>query len=494
MNLRDIKTKQKIQAIKTKDTKRNIQHFIKQQTIHNKNVDKKEDASVKPNAQVQATNKVSIAAKQTVIESKRRATKFIKQKRKEYKIKSTSKKSVVESNHELQPQRISYIAKAKKQVVNKVNTSKIKQSTEQIVSNPIVQNTAHAIKKSFHIVKKGVSTLNTLFSFGTGLILLIVITLFIGTFSVLAQDGGSNSEIVSLSEEVIAYEDTIRKYAIEYDIEDYVSLLQAIMMQESGGKGSDPMQASESGYNTKYPRVPNGITDPEYSIEVGTHTFSDCLKKAKVKDSSDTERIYLALQGYNYGSGYIEWAIRNFGGYYKYNAQQFSDNKKQELNVSGYGDSSYVDHVMRYVGITFRGGTNPNFNNVEAWVTRNPYAQAGLYGQCTWFAWGRFYELYGYDPGFSGDGSSCVKELIAAHSDKFERSSSPKAGAVFSAIGHNHVGIVIAVKDNTITVQEGNLDGITNTFQDAKKDWQTKSYTLDQLRSIYGGVVFANPK
>lgn len=266
------------------------------------------------------------------------------------------------------------------------------------------------------------------------------------------------------------------------------------MMQESGGKESDPMQASESGYNTKYPRVPNGITDPEYSIEVETHTFSDCLKKAKVKDSSDTECIYLALQGYNYGSGYIEWAIRNFGGYSKHNAQQFSDNKKQELNVSGYGDPSYVDHVMRYVGITFRGGTNPNFNNLEAWVTRNPYAQAGLYGQCTWFAWGRFYELYGYDPGFSGDGSSCVKELVAAHSDKFERSSSPKAGAVFSAIGHNHVCIVIAVKDNIITVQEGNLDGVTNTFQDAKKDWQTKSYTLDQLRSIYGGVVFANPK
>lgn len=92
------------------------------------------------------------------------------------------------------------------------------------------------------------------------------------------------------------------------------------MMQESGGKENDPMQASESGYNTKYPRVPNGITDPEYSIEVGTHTFSDCLKKAKVKDSSDTERIYLALQGYNYGSGYIEWTIRNFGGYSKYNA------------------------------------------------------------------------------------------------------------------------------------------------------------------------------
>ena len=203
-----------MQAIKTKDTKGNIRHFIKQQTIHSKNVDRKEDTSVKSNAQVQATNKVSVAAKQTVIESKRRATKFIKQKHHEYKIKSASKKSVIESH----PQKITYISKAKKHVVNKLNTSKIKQSTEQFVSKPIVQNTTHAVKKSFHIVKKSVFTLNTFFSFGTGLILLIVITLFIGTFSVLAQDGGSNSEIVSLSEEVIAYEDTIRKYAKEYDI------------------------------------------------------------------------------------------------------------------------------------------------------------------------------------------------------------------------------------------------------------------------------------
>lgn len=492
--MRDIKTKQKMQAIKTKDTKGNIRHFIKQQTIHNKKSDRKEDASVKSNPQVQATNKVSVAAKQTVMESKHHATKFIKQKRKEYKIKSSSKKSVVESNHELQSQRISYIAKAKKHVVNKVNATKIKQSTEQVVSKPIVQNTTHAIKKSFHIVKKDVSTLNTLFSFGTGLILLIVITLFVGTFSVLAQDGGSNSEIVSLSEEVIAYEDTIRKYAIEYDIEDYVSLLQAIMMQESGGKGTDPMQASESGYNTKYPRVPNGITEPEYSIDVGTHTFSDCVKKANVKDPSDTEHIYLALQGYNYGSGYIDWAISNFGGYSKYNAQQFSYMKKQQLNVSGYGDPYYVDHVMRYVGITFRGGTNPNFNNIEAWITKNPYAKAGLYGQCTWFAWGRFYELYGYDPGFSGNGWDCVDELLKAHPDKFERSSTPKAGAVFSGIGKNHVGIVLKVDGNNITIQDGNYDGITNTFEDAKKDWQTNTYTLDYYRSRMGGIVFANPK
>ena len=134
MNLRDIKTKQKMQAIKTKDTKGNIQHFIKQQTIHNKKVDRKEKASVKSNPQVQATNKVSVAAKQTVIESKYRATKFIKQKHHEYKIKSANKKPIMESSHAVQPQKISYISNAKKHVVNKLNTTKMKKSTEQFVS------------------------------------------------------------------------------------------------------------------------------------------------------------------------------------------------------------------------------------------------------------------------------------------------------------------------------------------------------------------------
>lgn len=331
IDLKDIKTKQKMQMIKTKDSKANIKHFIKQQTLHTRNMDNDtRQESISSNANVQATNSVKRTAKQTFIESSYRTTKFIKEKRNEHKIK---KQNPLPNRNEIHPQKVSYISKAKQTVVNKVNASKVKQTSEKIISTPVVQNTTKAVKTTYNVIKKSVSSIGALFSFGTGMILLLVLVLFIGTFGVLAQDGGSNSEIVSLSEEVIAYEDTIRKYAKENDIEDYVSLIQAIMMQESGGKGNDPMQSSESGYNTKYPRVPNGITEAEYSIEVGVKTFSDCIKKANVKDPSDTEHIYLALQGYNYGNGYIEWALTNFGGYSKYNAQLFSDNKKQELHV-----------------------------------------------------------------------------------------------------------------------------------------------------------------
>ena len=376
---------------------------------------------------------------------------------------------------------------------NKINVSTIKETVDRIITRPAIQTSAKFISASFNVVKKTIGGINALLSFGTGVILIVIMTLFIGTFSVLAQDGGSNSMILPLSPEVIAYEETIARYAKENGIEDYVPILQAIMMQESRGLGNDPMQCSESSFNTKYPRIPNGITDPEYSIECGVKTFADCLSKANVKDKSDTEHLYLAIQGYNYGNGYIEWAIRNFGCYSKYNAQLFSDEMKAKLNASTYGDPEYVDHVMQYVPVTFRGGINPNFNNMEAWITKNPYARAGLYGQCTWFAWGRFYELYGYDPGFTGNGWNCVDQLVTAHPDLFERSLSPKPGSIFSGIGVNHVGIVISVDGDYVTIQEGNLDGKTNTFQDAKTDWHTVTYTLNQLRSYYRGVVFANP-
>ena len=135
----------------------------------------------------------------------------------------------------------------------------------------------------------------------------------------------------------------------------------------------------------------------------------------------------------------------------------------------------------------------PDFTNEEAWGLNNPYTRAGYIGQCTWFAWGRFYEIYGYDPGFRGDGWNCAAQLVAAHPDKFELSYIPSAGAVFSAIGRNHVGIVISVDENEITIQEGNLDGRSNLFVEAISDWHEITYPVWKLTAINGGVVYACP-
>ena len=138
-------------------------------------------------------------------------------------------------------------------------------------------------------------------------------------------------------------------------IGEYVELIKAIMMQESGGRGLDPMQCSEGSFNTKYPRQPNGITDPEYSISCGVQEIKSCLERAGVKNPLDMENIKLALQSYNYGNGYLEWAKAR-GGYTLANAAEFSDMMAQRMGWSSYGDKQYVPHVLQYKG-RFRDGS-----------------------------------------------------------------------------------------------------------------------------------------
>lgn len=54
-------------------------------------------------------------------------------------------------------------------------------------------------------------------------------------------------------------------------------------MQESGGRGLDPMQAAEGSFNTRYPHEPNGIKDPEYSIQCGVQELkADLFRNLQV--------------------------------------------------------------------------------------------------------------------------------------------------------------------------------------------------------------------
>ena len=175
--------------------------------------------------------------------------------------------------------------------------------------------------------------------------------------------GGSASGLamaVGVSDEVLAYRATIQQVAQKYGMEAYVELLMAVMMQESGGRGSDPMQAAEGGFNKKYPHVPNGITDPAYSIECGIQELKYALDKAGCTGPTDLDRIKLALQGYNYGSGYIDWAMERDGGYTKENAIAYSDMMcaRPNWHYDRYGDKEYVEHVLRYYQITNTGKRN----------------------------------------------------------------------------------------------------------------------------------------
>ena len=91
------------------------------------------------------------------------------------------------------------------------------------------------------------------------------------------------------------------------------------------------------------------------------------------------------------------------------------------------------------------------------------------------------------------DGDEWVGNLVRYHPDVFEFSLSPKPGAIFSAQSHPHVGLVVAVNGNKITVQEGNLNQTTDSWEVAIEDWQEMTYTFEEFERNYGQVQYANP-
>lgn len=205
-----------------------------------------------------------------------------------------------------------------------------------------------SVKGITAVIQKGVVALEKMgkwIAAGGGAFLLVFI-LIAGIIAGAAFSSSSeNSE--SLSDEVLAYTSVMQQYASQYGIPEYVSAIQAIMMQESGGRGTDPMQCSESPYNTRFSHIPGSITDPNYSIEVGVQTFADCISQAGCSSPQDMDKLKLAWQGYNYGNGYIVWALQR-GGYTEANALQFSQEQAASHGWSSYGDPEYVPHVMRY--------------------------------------------------------------------------------------------------------------------------------------------------
>lgn len=242
----------------------------------------------------------------------------------------------------------------------------------------ILKDTAKTVTSTFQkLIKSPISSLKVLIPGAWGVILILLILVIFGTAS--SMIGSSSSTEVQLSAEVIAYRPLIRQYAEKYGISEYVELILAVMMQESGGRGLDPMQASECMFNTKYPNKPGGITNPEYSIDCGIQELRNCLQAAEVQNPIDLEHIKLALQGYNYGNGYISWAVKKYGGYSAENAAEFSDMMAQKMGWSNYGDKLYVSHVLRYYPLARLPNGGGNHGLVEIAIS-----QEGNSGETYW--------------------------------------------------------------------------------------------------------------
>lgn len=241
----------------------------------------------------------------------------------------------------------------------------------------IAKKTAEYTARAAKAIAQAMQELISVVAAGGGTVLILVIVLIVMCFAgmMLASDE-NDTEILPVSDEVKAYEPIIQKYAKEHGIPDYVLLIEAVMMQESGGRGTDPMQCSECNFNTLYPHTPGSITDPEYSINVGIQNLADCLQIAECESPVDIDAIKLALQGYNYGQGYITWAMNKYGEYTKANAIEFSLKTAEQCGWASYGDMDYVPHVLRYypLGQIFY---TPDISNLIVEVARSQIGNVG---------------------------------------------------------------------------------------------------------------------
>ena len=372
---------------------------------------------------------------------------------------------------------------AKRVAMHSVQTAKQSAKTAKATGRGLkamAEATAHAVKAAFAALMAG------------GGAVLVVLILIVGIIGGVAFLGNSQSN-EALSAEVLAHTPAIQKYASEFGIPEYVPAIQAIMMQESGGRGTDPMQASECPYNTQYPNTPGAIQDADYSIKVGIQYYAECVRESGCENPQDMDRLKLSWQGYNYGNGYISWALEKFGGYSEPNALQFSKEQAAAHGWSSYGDTEYVPHVMRY----YSGGGwfSGLFGNGQlVTIAKSQLGNEGGQKFWSWYGFDSREEWCAYFVSWCADQAGLIQKgavskfsLCTAGVDWFQEKGKWQSGGnvptpgtiIFFDWDHDgasdHVGIVESCDGTTVHTIEGNSG-------DAVKQ---NSYTVNS-RSILG--------
>ncbi|MCR5837029.1 MAG: bifunctional lysozyme/C40 family peptidase [Lachnospiraceae bacterium] len=210
------------------------------------------------------------------------------------------------------------------------------------------------------------------------LLVVIVVSLFSAILSPLyaikdffTENGTQSVKLVGgkkeIGSKVLKHKDLIEKYANKYGITEYVPLIAAIMMQEAPPEGD--------GVNVM--QVNAGASSVEDSIDKGVSIIKSLITEAGVTSPTDMANIYIAVQSYNFGSGYIKYA-KEAGGWSKENALAFqkyqsggkmrdksTDSLYQNAGPYAYGDAYYVEHVMQYYSVDESLFATQKVNSIE---------------------------------------------------------------------------------------------------------------------------------
>lgn len=109
-----------------------------------------------------------------------------------------------------------------------------------------------------------------------------------------------------------------------------------------------------------------------------------------------------------------------------------------------------------------------------AYSSANPFASANLYGQCTWYAWGRAYERTGKALPCRGNAGTWYN---AAANAGYSVGQTPMENSVvvWAYGNYGHVGYVEAVNGDIVTVSEANNSALGNS-------------TLQQQSTLAAGI------
>ena len=123
------------------------------------------------------------------------------------------------------------------------------------------------------------------------------------------------------------------------------------------------------------------------------------------------------------------------------------------------------------------GNYGANLESAAYATNVNPFV--GLYGQCTWYCWGRAYEKCGVSLPCRGNANNWLNEAA------WDTTPSENSIAVWTSGFPGHVAFVEAVDGNTIYISEANLDSII--YSEGYMNAANGGY-----RSTYGNLPYSS--
>ena len=125
----------------------------------------------------------------------------------------------------------------------------------------------------------------------------------------------------------------------------------------------------------------------------------------------------------------------------------------------------------------------PSKSNTYYYSSKNPFYTAGYAGQCTWYAYGRAYEILGKAP------KLCLRNAKEWYNYNktngyYKYGQTPKAGAIvcWGNGTYGHVGVVEKVISNTdVYISEANVDG---------GNWRYRHYNPKTWNSNFQGYIY----